>query len=185
VIRPVPKPVPRPKKPSKPLRSRRRRRPRVEQVQQAFPKPTRPEGTKHRRRAREFGRMAFYAHLWCMLLDLARGGNAEPRHMEAWLACEGPIEVAHLGARAGWRRCSDDQTAPLCRKHHRQIDGKVGGRARWFVELGREGQREVREKLIRFAGYYWDGLTPEGRGEWDRRAAAERDAATRRVISEA
>lgn len=128
--------------------------------------------------------MAFYSSLWCMLRDLANGGNIEPRLMSVTLACGGPVEVAHLGDRGatgtgGWRRAPDKLTAPLCRKHHRAIDGTVGGKAKWYVELGREGQQELREKLVRFAGYYWDGLAPHGREEWDRRAEAQRVASSR------
>lgn len=138
-----------------------------------------PSKTKHARRPREFGRMAFYSSLWCMLRDLARGGNIATRDVEAAMACDGPIEVAHLGDRGasgtgGWRRCPDAQTAPLCRKHHRGIDGGVGGRARWYVALGRAGQQELREKLVFFADAYWDGLTEAQREEWNARAEAQR-----------
>jgi hypothetical protein len=124
--------------------------------------------------------MAFYGNLWCMLRDLAQGGNIEPRNVQAAMACDGEVQVAHLGKRGaagtgGWRRAPDDKTAPLCRHHHDVIDGRTGRRARaWFVELGRTGQDYLREKLIQFAAFYWDGLAPSGREEWERRAAAER-----------
>jgi hypothetical protein len=116
--------------------------------------------------------MRFYSSLWCMLLDLSNGGNLSPALMSSILACGGPVEVAHLGPRAGWRRGKDAETAPLCRKHHRAIDGTVGGRAPWYVALGRDGQRELREKLVRFAGYYWDGLAPYVRQRWNEHRAA-------------
>jgi hypothetical protein len=142
-----------------------------------FPKPARRPGTKHSRRPRERGRMKFYSQLWCLLRDLANNGNLQPHLVDAGLACRGPIEVAHLGDRGatgtgGWRRAPDRATAPLCRKHHRAIDGKVGGKAPWYVALGRHGQQELRAKLVQFAGFYWDGLNDEGRAAWERRAAA-------------
>lgn len=141
-------------------------------------------GTKHSRREREFGRMAFYSSLWCMLRDLARGGSIPPANVSAAMACDGPIEVAHLGDRGatgtgGWRRAPDATTAPLCRHHHRGIDGKVGGKAPWYVALGREGQSELRGLLVLFSSNYWDGLTPAGRAEWD--ANAERQRKERRA----
>jgi len=125
--------------------------------------------------------MAFYASLWCILRDIALTGNIEPHLVEAATACGrgtywSGIEVAHIGDRGatgtgGWRRAPDDKTAPLCRKHHKAIDGKEGGKAPWYVALGRDGQRELRAKLVRFASYYWDGLTDDGRAHWDVRAA--------------
>jgi hypothetical protein len=121
--------------------------------------------------------MAFYSHLWCMVRELASTGGTWPKYedaMLAMLACSGPIEVAHLGARAGWRRGKDSETAPLCRQHHRDIDGRVGGRAPWYVALGRDSQRDVREKLVAMAAAYWDYLSDSGRASWDARAAAQR-----------
>jgi hypothetical protein len=127
--------------------------------------------------------MAFYAGLWCMLRDLARGGNMPPHLEDVAMACNGPIEVAHLGDRGatgtgGWRRAPDATTAPLCRRHHRAIDGTVGGKARWYVALFREGQQELRAKLVYFANAYWEGLTDHGRKHWDA-LAASRASATR------
>lgn len=155
----------------------------------AYPKPIREAKTKHGRRPRELGRMAFYSNLWCILRDLAQGGNIEPDLIEVASDCGrgawGTIEVAHLGDRGakgtgGWRRAPDKLTAPLCRKHHRAIDGTVGGRAPWYVSRGREWQQELRAKLVRFASYYWDGLAPHVRAEWDRKAAEQRLAARAR-----
>lgn len=189
MIRPQPKPV-RKEKPRRPLRARRRPRAetaarasrRAAKAALALPPPVAPRGTKHARRPRERGRMLFYSRLWCMLRDIALTGNVEPRLIGVATDCgKGPfwsgIEVAHLGDRGatgtgGWRRAPDDKTAPLCRKHHKAIDGKEGGKAPWYVALGREGHRELRAKLIRFAGYYWDALTDDGRAHWETQAAA-------------
>lgn len=153
----------------------------------ALPPPVSPKGTKHSRRPRDLGRMLFYSQLWCMLRDLSRGGNIEPHLMKAAEDCGrgsywGGLEVAHLGDRGatgtgGWRRAPDDKTAPLCRKHHKAIDGKEGGKARWYVAMGRLEQQELRAKLVRFAGYYWDGLSDHGRAHWNELAAAQRRAA--------
>lgn len=195
MIRPQPKPVRAPKKPRQPMRrgkpierkrwgtSRRVDGKRAlklpESFQPKFPKPVSPKGTKHRRRPRELGRMLFYSGLWCMLRRLARNGNIPPANVAIIMSYGGPIEVAHLGDRGatgsgGWRRAPDRLTAPLSRDAHRAIDGKVGGKAPWYVALGREGQRELRRLLVLFADNYWQMLTPEGRAEWDRKAAAER-----------
>jgi hypothetical protein len=181
-IRPQPKPTRAPKERSRLRQVSPKRAARIaageERPGMKRGRPMRRKGdTAYANRDREFGRMAFYHSLWCMLRDLARGGNVEPRHMMAALACEGPIEVAHLGERAGYRRCSDAETAPLCRRHHRGIDGTVGGRAKWYSELGREDQRDLRDRLIRFSAYYWDGLTPAEQAKWEQIAEARRAGA--------
>ena len=164
MIRPVPKPTKRPPKPRQPLR-------RGKPLERSWMRKG-AKKTKHARRAREFGRMAFYSSLWCMLRDISRAGRLPTPINEVTQACEGPIEVAHLGDRGatgtgGWRRAPDAKTAPLCRHHHRSIDGRVGGKAPWYVALGREGQRELRADLVLFADLYWQGLTEEGRAHWD------------------
>jgi hypothetical protein len=115
--------------------------------------------------------MAFYSQLWCMMRDLARTGNVVPSAIPDAMNCTGRIEVAHLGSRAGWRRCSDAETAPLCRQHHRDLDGRVGGKASWYVALGRAGQAELRGRLVQFADFYWQTLTPKQRDEWDAKAS--------------
>lgn len=181
-LRAVPKPVKREKerkplrrgKPIGPATFEEARAQRRDLQARRRAKPARK--TKHARRDRELGRMLFYSTLWCILRDMARSGNIEPSRIDAAMACDGPIEVAHLGPRAGWRRCGDGKTAPLCRKHHREIDGKIGGRGPWFVSLGRERQLEIREKLTDFADNYWRMLTPAEQQGWDDKAVAQRAA---------
>lgn len=117
--------------------------------------------------------MAFYGSLWCMLRDLARTGNIEPHLVSECMDCGVPdgmakaIEVAHLGERPGYRRAPDWTTAPLCWKHHKAIDGKEGGKAPWYVALGRERQLELRQKLWETADHYWRMLTPATQGSWN------------------
>lgn len=176
-----PKPVKRVKV-RKPLRSRRRRRPRVEQIQQAFPKPTQPDGTKHRRRPRELGYMAFCRARGCeLLLDL--GGQ---KVLGIVHRCRGPVQFAHLSDLK--RYDVGDIGAGLCRDEaHQGIDGKEGGKAPWYVALDWTGQHTIRMRLANRARAAWDALTPEDRATWDARAAAElareKPRRGRRVIS--
>jgi len=135
-----------------------------------------PSKTKHARRPRNFARMAFVKTLPCGLADaffVVAGGLVGAPQPEA---CAGHVEAAHLGDRAGFRRCSDDETAPLCRRHHRVpgIDGNVGGRAPWYVALGRDGQRALRAELVSLATEEWEALGEAGRRHWDEMAAARR-----------
>lgn len=171
---------PKPVRKEKPKRwgSRRRRRPPNKTAALAFPRPETPARTKHGRRPRERGRMLFYATLWCMLRDMGQGGNIEPHLLTAALACEGEVQVAHLGERGGrgtggWRRAPDAKSAPLCRKHHDELDGRAGRRARkWFVDMGRVGQQHMKNQLVFFAGAYWNNLAPDQQETWNARALA-------------
>ena len=157
-MNPQPKPVAKPKKPRQPLRRSWMR--------------AGKRKTKHARRVREWGRMAFYKSLPCGLLEAMSALEKVSIHQaRVWVDfCDGVVEVAHLGPRAGWRRGKDAETAPLCRKHHRDIDGQVGGKAPWYVARGREGQFAVRARLIAQADALWFALDPEQRAEWDARA---------------
>jgi hypothetical protein len=126
-------------------------------------------GTAHSRRPREWGRLAYYKTLPCDMFASCVAQFPDALVM-FWGACLGRTEVAHLGDRAGWRRCPDSETAPLCRHHHQDIDGRIGGRAPWYVALGREGQRALRERLVARADLRWSTLTTNQRQDWNARA---------------
>lgn len=134
----------------------------------AWPKPTRPAGTKHRRRAREFGFMAFCHDRGCEL----RGDAELQRILGIRHDCDdAPIEFAHLHDRR--RYAPGDIGAGLDRTVHLGIDGKLGGKATWYVVLDYTGQNMVRMRLANRARAEWNALTPEQRAEWDRKAEAE------------
>jgi hypothetical protein len=157
VIRPCPKPVKRVKEP-KPLRAKR------------WGVSKSKRGTAHGRRERQWGRMMYYKTLPCdMRTTFALVFPFEFEGSRPGV-CFGCIEVAHLGERAGWRRCPDRQTGPLCQRHHRDIDGRIGGRAPWYVALGREGQRALRGRLVARADLRWSTLTGNQRADWEARA---------------
>lgn len=120
-IRAQPKPAPREKKARKPLARRTRLRARGK--------------TSHARRERDFDYMGKVAKLPCVALWLI---STAPDYF-----CDGPIEVDHAFGRR--RKNSDLETIPLCRKHHREKTGVVGGggfMAGWSVAL-RRGWLEV------------------------------------------
>lgn len=151
MIRPQPKPVRAPKKPRKPMRRTRM-------------KPS-ARGTKHSRRAREYGFMAFCHARGCELaLDFDTQRILGISHDCSFE----PIEFAHLHDRR--RYAPGDIGAGLDRTTHRGIDGKEGGKATWYVALDRRGQHLFRMRLANRARMAWDALTPAEREEWDRRA---------------
>jgi hypothetical protein len=127
-------------------------------------------GTAHSRRPREWGFMAFCHARGCELfLDLDTQKILGVRHM-----CPryDPLEFAHLSALK--RYDVGDVGACLCRTVHRGIDGKEGGKAVWYVALGREGQHTIRMRLANRARAAWDALSPAQRQEWEDRAAEQR-----------
>lgn len=119
--------------------------------------------------------MLFYKSMPCMLAGgMAMLRTVSTAQARVWVDfCDGPTEAAHLGPRAGFRRCPDNQTAPLCRKHHRQpgIDGNVGGRAKWYVAMNRSDQLRLRQILWTQADLLWLALPDHVRSEWNQRAA--------------
>lgn len=147
----------------------------------AFPKPKRKakaapkpiahswmrksaRGTKHSRRPRELGFMAFCHARGCELcLDRDLRGLIE------FPGCSGRLEFAHLSERR--RYDVGDIGACLHQSTHRGIDGKEGGKALWYVALDRSGQKLVRMRLANRARRAWDELAPNQRAEWDRVAA--------------
>lgn len=179
-MNPVPKPQKRPPKPRQPLRRKRpgvRRRvagPRPSDAL-AHPKPRREAKTAHGRRQRETGRMLFYKSMPCMLADgMAMLRTVSTSQARVWVDfCDGSTEAAHLGPRKGYR-APDNQTAPLCRRHHREpgIDGNVGGRAKWYVALSPEDRLRLRQILWTQADLLWLALPVRVREEWNRRATA-------------
>lgn len=183
-MNPQPKPTKRPPKPRQPLRhgkaltakrwgvhrKLKKSVPNPQAAKVAYPKPTREAKTKHGRRPREWGFMHFCHARGCEL-DLDR----DLQHLLGIKhVCTGPLEFAHLSDKK--RYDIGDVGACLCRDAaHRGIDGKVGGKATWYVALGKRGQNLlVRMRLSNRARAAWDALTPAQRAEWDRKAAEQR-----------
>lgn len=52
--------------------------------------------------------------------------------------CSGRIEVNHVGPRPLGRKCSDRETAPMCRRHHRDWTDHEG----YFAHRAREWRRQ-------------------------------------------
>ena len=151
-----PKPV-KVKKPRKPLQRSRMR-------------PSK-RGTKHGRRPREAGFMAFCHDRGCELcLDTHL-------HEVLGIVClrEGPLEFAHLSDLK--RYDVGDIGACLHQAIHRGIDGKEGGKAPWYVALEKSGQHLFRMRLANRARAAWDRLLPSQQIGWDMKAAAQRSAA--------
>jgi hypothetical protein len=160
----------------------------------AFPKPTRApkprhgltrspmrrgkSKTKHGRRVREWGRMAYMKTQPCDVraaFIATFGDEMRARFMVVSGSmfpgpCHGVTEVMHLREQASQHRADDSRTAPGCRKHHLQIDGDLGGCGPWYVALGREGQKALRERLVQRATLRWLTLTGNERADWDARA---------------
>ena len=90
----------------------------------------RPSGkTKHARRPRDFGYMGWVKTQPCAARLLEPTGDR----------CEGPIEADHVGGRYG--ADSDSRCVPMCRKHHEDRTGRVGGGgvfAGWSLERRRD-----------------------------------------------
>ena len=169
MIRPQPKPV----RAEKPKRwgTRRQKKAAPKTAGFAFPKPVKPEKTKHSRRPREWGFMMCSRSFGC---ELDKDKDLQ-RILGIKHVCEGPIEFAHLSDLK--RYDIGDIGAGLCKiGAHMAVDGKVGGKAFWYVKMDYTGQHMVRMRLANRARAAWDALTPEQREEWERRAAARRMA---------
>lgn len=133
-----------------------------------FPKPRREEKTAHRRRSREWGFMAFCHARGCeMRLDTDTQRLLGITHI-----CRGRLEFSHLSDLK--RYDVGDIGAALCWTIHRGIDGKEGGKAKWYVALSREGQRTIRMRLANRARAAWDALTDAEREHWEAIAAARK-----------
>ena len=159
-MNPQPKPTKRPPKPRKPLR-------RGKPIARSRMRPSK-RGTRHSRRPREWGFMAFCHARGCELcLDV----DLQKLIGIVFLRV-GPLEFAHLSDRK--RYDVGDVGACLHQAIHRGIDGKEGGKAPWYVALERSGQNLFRMRLANRARAAWDRLTPEQRAEWDAKAAAQR-----------
>jgi hypothetical protein len=100
--------------------------------------------SKHSRRERDWPYLAFVHTLPCAARLLTSTGYE----------CDGPIEADHIGGRYG--EDSDKRCIPLCRKHHRQRTGVVGGGglwAGWSLERKREwGWEAVAATLAAWEG---------------------------------
>jgi len=123
----------------------------------AFPKPSRPQrerkglrrharlqakrwGIRPRRpRAEDRAGYDLARRDWCRLQDCIAG--------PAFGCCSGPIDPHHAAKKSERGGRADDTTVPLCRGHHDQITGKVGGYGA-FQQLGREGRRELQNEWV-------------------------------------
>lgn len=144
----------------------------------AYPKPEAKRGTKHARRVREWGRMAFARWRGCDVRSafveefgfFADGGVPTP--------CSDGLQYMHLhlGKNAGRRRAPDHSGACGCVTHHQGIDGKIGGKAPWYVALGFDGQQRLKLRLVTRQREAWDALGPVEQARWDILAEADREA---------
>lgn len=130
-----------------------------------------PRKTKHARREREWGRMA-YAHTWPC--DVHEAFVEEFGLLFSSLAlihpgpCSGRRQYMHLHLEDdGGVRPPDHQGAIGCEGHHKDIDGKVGGKGRWYVTLFADGQLRLKRRLVTRQRARWDALTPEQRAYWN------------------
>lgn len=127
-------------------------------------------GTAHSRRPRNWGFMSFARERGCEL----RGDAELQRILGIRHDCEGPIQFAHLSDKRRYDPAGDIG-AGLCRDAaHQGIDGKIGGKAPWYVVLDYTGQHMARMRLANRARAAWDALTDAGRDGWEARAAAQR-----------
>jgi len=159
VIRPVPKPVRAPKRKPQPLR-------RGKPLERSWMRKG-AKKTKHSRRPREFGFISFCHARGCELaLDRDTQRILGIVHDCAFER----VEFAHLGDKRRYE--VGDIGACLCVTVHRGIDGRLGGKLSWYVELGRAGQHLIRMRFANRARAAWDALTPAERERWEEVARA-------------
>lgn len=169
-----PKPIKREKK-RKPLARKARLAPKRWGVSRS------KRGTKHSRRERAWGFMAYQRSQPC---DVVAAYDEEfPGVYPTFEAltigppsCSGGgVQFMHLPLTVGRRRGPDMHGAPGCGGlppgHHEQIDGGLGGHARWYVALGRDGQQRLRERLRARALARWGNLTQAERDNWNTMAS--------------
>jgi hypothetical protein len=106
-VTPCPKPVKREPKPRRPLRRHTRLKAKG--------------NTSHARRPRDTDYMGKVAKLPCVVRELVSHSVLAYNGC----LCGGRIEVNHIGGRYGVD--SDRNTVPMCREHHRDWTGRVGG----------------------------------------------------------
>lgn len=157
-----PKPEPRPKKARKPLQRKVRLQVKSWGVSRG------PSKTKHARRPREWGFMAFCHWRGCELaLDLDSQAILDVVHL-----CDGRLEFAHLSDRK--RYDVGDVGACLCKRAHVGFDGRIGGKDPAYVALSREGQRTIRMRLANRARRAYEALSDAERARFKETAAARR-----------
>lgn len=134
-----------------------------------IPPPPVPKGTSHRRRRREWGRMAYAHTLGCdVWFAYAEEFGAVGAAHAGIGPCRGRREYMHLHLEEGSGvRAPDHQGAIGCEGHHEDIDGEVGGKGPWYVALGRDGQLRLKRRLVDRQRARWDALAPEERAHWD------------------
>lgn len=109
-------------------------------------KPLRSRSTtsKHANRERDWVYIAFVRSRPCIARLLVTTG----------VECDGPIQADHVGGRYG--EGSDRRCAPMCRKHHEDRTGRVGGKglfAGWSLERRRDwGRRAIADTLAAYEG---------------------------------
>lgn len=74
----------------------------------------------------------------------------QPCHLACTGKCEGRVQVDHAGNHGMGQRSRDDETIPLCRKHHRQRTDYRG----YFKDWNGEQMREWRLEVV----HYYRGL---------------------------
>lgn len=126
-------------------------------------------GTAHSRRPREWGFMAFCHDRGC---ELRR--DVDTQNLLGLVhVCKGPVQFAHLSDLK--RYDVGDKGSGLCRDAaHQGIDGMVGGKAPWYVALGKDGQKLIRDRLANRARRAWEAFTDEQRAAWEDIAVARR-----------
>jgi hypothetical protein len=148
----------------------------------AYPKPAQEKGTKHSRRVREWGRMAYERSLGCgVALAFMLEFRSDGLSFLTPGPCSGGLQYMHLhlGKNAGRRRAPDDSGACGCEKHHQDIDGRIGGKAPWYVAFGFDGQQRLKLRLVTRQRVTWDALGPVEQARWDNYAEANRSATRR------
>lgn len=88
------------------------------------------------KRMRDVEHLLLVKQLPCCRPVVCRGGELRKQQTDEWERCEGPIEADHAGRRPLGRKCSDDETIPLCRRHHRDrtdLRGVFAGFDAWCM----------------------------------------------------
>jgi hypothetical protein len=119
-------------------------------------KPLRSKGKgKYARRERDLAYMKLVKTLPCAVSATpTRWTRIAPA---LCTLCTGEVQADHAGSRAMGRKCPDDETIPLCRKHHRErtdLRGAFKGwdrieMRRWCDYVIRITQQAIAEKRWR------------------------------------
>jgi hypothetical protein len=110
-------------------------------------KPVRKRRATPRRSSRVRNReyMIFVKTLLCCIEE----HSPDPHYHDD--PCDPVIEADHVGRRGIGQKCSDDETIPLCARHHRERHNARG----IFSDLAREQMREWLDAQIRRTQTLW------------------------------